>query len=76
MTPESNRGIRHSLQDSRRDGLTKFIEELMPILQSEGFTIEDLLHSLANWLSSKPHLEEVSGYLEKATESMSKVTRG
>lgn len=44
MDLESQKGIRHGLQDTRRDGLTKFINELMPIILSEGYSFEDLLH--------------------------------
>ncbi|OKH14840.1 hypothetical protein NIES592_08155 [Fischerella major NIES-592] len=70
MDLESLAGIRHSLQDSRRDGLTLFMNEFMTVLLSEGYTFEDLLHALANWASEQPRLEEIVGYLEKATDEI------
>ncbi|PMB08211.1 hypothetical protein CEN49_10640 [Fischerella thermalis CCMEE 5273] len=70
MNLESQRGIRHGLQDSRRDGLTLFMNEFMTVLLSEGYTFEDLLHALANWASEQPQLDEVVGYLEKATDEI------
>jgi hypothetical protein len=70
MDLESQRGIRHGLQDSRRAGLTQFFNEFMPVLLSEGYTFEDLLHALASWASEQPRLDEVVGYLEKATDEI------
>lgn len=72
MDLESQKSIRHGLQDSRREGLTNFVNELMPILLSEGYSFEDLLHALANWTSSKPQFTEVLIHLEKATLSAGK----
>ncbi|MBW4480735.1 MAG: hypothetical protein KME54_28830 [Tolypothrix brevis GSE-NOS-MK-07-07A] len=46
---ESLAGIRHGLQDCRRIGLTQFFNEFMPVLISEGFTFEDVLHAIALW---------------------------
>lgn len=70
MDFESIRGIRHGLQDSRRQGLTLFLNEFMLVLMSEGYTFEDLLHALANWANEQPRLEEVVGHLEKATDEI------
>ena len=74
MDLESLKGIRHGLQDSRRNGLTQYVREFMSVLNSEGYTFEDLLHALANWASEKPQLEEVAGHLENATQSVKKAT--
>ena len=70
MDLESKNGIRHGLQDFRRDALSKFIDELMPILKSEGYTLEDLLHALANWSSKQSQFDDIVGYLEKAIEKI------
>lgn len=70
MDLESLAGIRHGLKDSRRDGLTLFMNEFMTVLLVLGYTFEDLLHALANWASEQPRLEEVVGYLEKATDEI------
>jgi hypothetical protein len=67
---ESLAGIRHGLQDSRRQGLTLFLNEFMTVLVSEGYSFEDLLHALANWASDQPRLDEVVGHLEKATDEI------
>jgi hypothetical protein len=67
---ESLAGIRHRLQDSRRQGLTLFLNEFMTVLVSEGYSFEDLLHALANWASDQPRLDEVVGHLEKATDEI------
>jgi hypothetical protein len=70
MDLESLAGIRYGLQDCRREGLTKFFNEFMPILFSQGYTFEDVLHALANWANEQPRLEEVVGHLEKATNEI------
>lgn len=46
------------------------MNELMLILISEGYTLKDLLHALANWTSEYPQFDEVLGHLEKATRSV------
>ncbi|MEH1788834.1 MAG: hypothetical protein V7L23_25460 [Nostoc sp.] len=70
MDFESLAGIRHGLQDCRRQGLTQFFNEFMPVLTSEGYSFEDVLHALANWAAEQPRLEEVVGHLEKATDEI------
>jgi hypothetical protein len=70
MDFESLAGIRHGLEDCRRRGLTQFFNEFMPVLVSEGYTFEDVLHALANWASEQPRLDEVVGHLEKATDEI------
>ncbi|MEH1920595.1 hypothetical protein [Nostoc sp.] len=60
MDLESLAGIRHGLQDSRRDGLTEFFHEFMLVLLSEGYSFEDLLHAIANWASEQPRLDELA----------------
>ncbi|MHC5820066.1 MAG: hypothetical protein ACYT04_30410 [Nostoc sp.] len=70
MDLESLAGIRHGLQDHRRQGLTQFLNEFMTVLVSEGYTLEDLLHAVANWADEQPRLEEVVGHLEKAADEI------
>ncbi|MHC5717364.1 MAG: hypothetical protein ACYTX0_35930, partial [Nostoc sp.] len=72
MDFESIRGVHNGLKDHRRLGLTQFINEFMVVLLSEGYSFEDLLHALANWADNQPRLEEVVGYLEKATDEFIK----
>ncbi|MEH1780397.1 MAG: hypothetical protein V7L26_15020 [Nostoc sp.] len=70
MDLESLTGIRHGLEDHRRDGLTQFFNEFMTVLLGQGYTFEDLLHAAANWASERTGLEEVVGHLEKATDEI------
>ena len=70
MDLESLAGIRHGLQDHRRQGLTEFLNEFMVVLVDEGYRFEDLLHAAANWASERTGLEEVVGHLEKATDEI------
>ncbi|MBN3945931.1 MAG: hypothetical protein HWQ38_05350 [Nostoc sp. NMS7] len=70
MDLESIRGIRHGLEDCRREGLTKFLNEFMPVLFSQGYTFEDLLSALANWADEQARFERAVGHLEKAASEI------
>lgn len=70
MDLESLAGIRHGLQDHRRQGLTEFLNEFMVVLVAEGYKFEDLIHAAANWASERAGLEEAVGHLEKATDEI------
>lgn len=70
LNKDSLSGIRYGLRDSRRDGLTQFVREFMPVLLAENYTFEDLLYALANWASDQPRLDEVVNYLEKAIDDI------
>ncbi|MFN6538322.1 MAG: hypothetical protein RM021_018505 [Nostoc sp. EkiNYC01] len=70
MDLESLAGIRHGLQDCRRDGLTQFFNEFMTVLIAEGYTFEDLLDVITSWASEKPELEDVVKHLEDAEQKM------
>ena len=63
---ETLAGIRHALEDSRREGLTSFINQFMVLLVAEGYKFEDLLHALANWADEQSGLDEVVKHLESA----------
>lgn len=64
------REIQVTLQDFRREALTRFIHEFMMILTAEGYTFEDLLDAIATWAAEKPELEEVVKRLEEAELEM------
>jgi hypothetical protein len=70
MNLESLAGIRHGLQDCRRDGLTQFFNEFITVLIAEGYTFEDLLDAITNWACEKPELEDVVKHLEDAEQKM------
>ncbi len=71
MDFESLARIRDRLRDSRREGLTLFVNEFMPVLLSEGYSLEDLLHALANWTFEQPGLDKkVLFHLEKAIDGI------
>ncbi|MEH2458289.1 hypothetical protein [Nostoc sp.] len=75
MDLESIRGIRHGLQDCRRDGLTQFFNEFMTVLVTEGYTFGDLLDAVTTWASEKPELEEVVKQLEDAEQEVRRSCR-
>ncbi|MFN6472577.1 MAG: hypothetical protein RMY36_023290 [Nostoc sp. SerVER01] len=70
MDLESLAGIRHGLQNCRRDGLTQFFNEFMTVLIAEGYTFEDLLDAITSWASDKLELEDVVKHLEDAEQKM------
>ncbi|PHJ69120.1 hypothetical protein VF14_02995 [Nostoc linckia z18] len=70
MNLESITGIRHGLQDCRRDGLTQFFNEFMTVLIAEGYTFEDLLDAITSWVALNPELEDVVKHLEDAEQKM------
>ncbi|MEH2467834.1 hypothetical protein [Nostoc sp.] len=70
MDLESITGIRHGLQDCRRDGLTQFLNEFMKVLIAEGYTFEDLLDAITNWASEKLEFEDVVKHLEEAEQKV------
>lgn len=69
MDLESQKGIRHGLQDARRDGLTKYVREFLSISESEGYSLQDLLYALAN-LTSDQNLHLTTEHLENAAQSV------
>ncbi|MBN3951948.1 MAG: hypothetical protein HWQ38_37980 [Nostoc sp. NMS7] len=59
--------IRTTLRDCRREGLIKFVEEFITLLEQEGFSFQDLLEALAAWMfRQRPNPEEVIKHLEDA----------
>ena len=56
--------IRHKLEDTRRHGLTQFFAEFMQVLQSEGYTFEDLIESAASYAHNQKYSEEIIKKLE------------
>lgn len=65
---ENTEAIRQTLQDFRREALTKFMLELLKVLKQEGYTFEDLLEAIANIVHSSPELSDTNAacYMEKA----------
>ena len=63
---ENTEGVRHTLQDLRREALTRFMGELIPLLRQEGYTYEDLLIALTNWTDQQMGLAEAVKHLEEA----------
>ncbi|WP_315787941.1 hypothetical protein [Fischerella sp. JS2] len=53
--------------------LTRFIDELIQILNSEGFLLEDLLEALASMADKQPSLGEVVNHLEKAASEVRRI---
>ncbi len=64
--PEAITAIKHALQDCRREALTRFVSELIPLLRQEGYTYEDLLIALTNWTDQQLGFREAVKHLEEA----------
>ncbi|WP_375491131.1 hypothetical protein [uncultured Nostoc sp.] len=72
---EQKISIRNALRDSRREGLINFVEDLIGLLDEEGFSFQDLLEALAGWgyrQQSPP--DEVIRYLEDAASRLHELT--
>jgi hypothetical protein len=64
---EQKTSIRTALRDSRREGLIKFVEEFISLLEQEGYSFQDLLEALAAWMfRQRPNPEEAIKHLEDA----------
>ncbi|MEH2029814.1 MAG: hypothetical protein V7K67_09080 [Nostoc sp.] len=46
---EQKISIRNALRDTRREGLINFVEDLIGLLDQEGFSFQDLLEALFCW---------------------------
>ncbi len=62
--------IKYALQDYRREALTRFLSELIPILRQEGYTYEDLLVALSNWTDQQLGFREAVKHLEEAASAV------
>jgi hypothetical protein len=59
------------LRESRREGLKLFLSYLMPLLQKEGFSIEDFLLAIASWVcEQETFTDSVVCYLENAATEL------
>ena len=68
--------IRTALRDSRREGLIKFVEEFITLLELEGFSFQDLLEAFACWMDrQRPNPEEVIKHLENAAMELHRTSR-
>ena len=64
--PETITAIKYALQDLRREALTRFVGDLIPLLKQEGYTYEDLLIALTNWTDQQLGFREAVKHLEEA----------
>ena len=68
--------IRTALRDSRREGLIKFVEEFITLLELEGFSFQDLLEAFAVWMErGRPNPVEVIKHLEDAALELHRASR-
>ena len=68
--------IRTALRDSRREGLIKFFDEFIILLEQEGFSFQDLLEAIAIWMfRQRPNPEEVIKHLEEAAMELSRANK-
>ena len=63
---ENAEAIRIALQDYRRESLTRFMSEFIPLLRQEGYSLEDLINALADWTDRQHGLSEAVKHLEEA----------
>ena len=68
--------IRNALRDSKREGLIKFVEKFIPLLELEGFSLQDLLEALAAWMfRQRTNPDEVIKHLEDAALELRRASR-
>ncbi|MEH1808416.1 hypothetical protein [Nostoc sp.] len=73
---EQQAHIRTALRDSRREGLIKFFDEFITLLEQEGFSFQDLLEAIATWMfRQRPNPEQVIKHLEDAAMELSRVSK-
>lgn len=65
--------FRRKLQESRREVLTKIVEELVTVMQEEGFTVEDLLEALINWCNLHFFSNKLTSSLENAAGEVCRI---
>ncbi|MCC5623552.1 hypothetical protein [Nostoc sp. CHAB 5715] len=64
------------MRDSRREGLIKFFDEFITLLEQESFSFQDLLEALAAWMfRQRPNPEEVIKHLEDAALELHRASR-
>lgn len=66
MDTEAEKILAAALQECRARALVAFIGKFIAILQSQGYSLTDLLDALAEWADTKPQYREAVQYLEKA----------
>jgi hypothetical protein len=66
---EEQESIRFALSSFRRKALTQFMGEFVQILNDEGYSFEDLLNALANYMYTSDLVEYVP-ILEKLIDSL------
>jgi hypothetical protein len=68
---EQKISIRNALRDSRREGLINFVEDLIGLLDQEGYSFQDLLEALAGWgYRQQLPPDEVIRHLEDAVSQL------
>lgn len=72
---EQKISIRNALRDTKREGLINFVEDLIGLLDEEGFSFQDLLEALAGWgYRQQPPTDEVIRHLEDAVSELYHLT--
>ncbi|MEH2384881.1 MAG: hypothetical protein V7K14_03615 [Nostoc sp.] len=73
---EQQAHIRTALRDSRREGLIKFFDEFITLLEQEGFSFQDLLEAIAAWMfQQRQNPVEVIKHLEDAAMELSRISK-
>lgn len=62
--------IGDALRQSRREGLSVFVEQFIALLAQENFSLEDLLQAIASWLHRTEGDVEIIRHLEDAAEKL------
>ncbi|KYC42080.1 hypothetical protein WA1_18940 [Scytonema hofmannii PCC 7110] len=66
MNAEARAIMQNSLRDQRHKAVTLLVGEFMEVLSQSGYSLEDLLEGLANWVYQDPKLDRVVYFLENA----------
>jgi hypothetical protein len=73
---EQQTHIRTALRDSRREGLIKFFDEFITLLEQEGFSFQDLLEAIAVWMfRQRPNPEQAIKHLEDAALELHRASK-
>jgi hypothetical protein len=74
---EQKISIRTALRDSRREGLINFVEDLIGLLEQEGYSFQDLLEALAGYCYRLPESmpDSITDRLEDAASQLHRLTK-
>ncbi|MFN6572347.1 hypothetical protein [Dendronalium sp. ChiSLP03b] len=58
--------ISNKLRDYKIHALANFVQDIIPLLEAEGFSFNDFLLALSSWAQNQPQWQDSAFYLEQA----------